>query len=106
MHGELLICLKYPDNLARQSEDYVFHLYHQKADDTIEEIPITLRPNGIWFRAKEFSPYVLYWHLKTAESAGTGESMTLIIVMTVLCALSVTGAGFVLYRRKRQLSAE
>ena len=106
VHGELLICLKYPDNLARQSEDYVFHLYHQKADDTIEEIPITLRPNGIWFRAKEFSPYVLYWHLKTAESAGTGESMTLIIVMTVLCALSVTGAGFVLYRRKRQLSAE
>ena len=66
--GEILVCLKYPDNLARQSEDYVFHLYHQKADGTIEEIPVTLKPNGIWFRAKDFSPYVLYRRKKlTAE---------------------------------------
>ena len=105
VHGELLICLKYPDNLARQSEDYVFHLYHQKADGTIEEIPVTLKPNGIWFRAKDFSPYVLYWHVKAAESVGTGESLTRIIVMTALCALSLVGAGYVLCRRKK-LTAE
>ena len=103
--GEILICLKYPDNLARQAEDYVFHLYHQKADGTIEEIPVTIRRNGIWFRATDFSPYVLYWHVKTVESAGTGESFSLIIVMTVLCALSVAGAGYALYRRKK-LTAE
>lgn len=103
--GEVLVCLKYPDNLARQSEDYVFHLYHQKADGTIEEIPVTIRRNGIWFRATDFSPYVLYWHVKTVESAGTGESFALIIVMTVLCALSVAGAGYALYRRKK-LTAE
>ena len=103
--SELLICLKYPDNLARQSEDYVFHLYHQKDDGTIEEIPITLRPNGIWFRAKEFSPYALYWHVKSAESVGTGESTAMIIVMTSLLAMSLAGAGFVLYRRRKQTAA-
>ena len=103
--SELLICLKYPDNLARRSEDYVFHLYHQKEDGTIEEIPVTCKPNGIWFRATDFSPYALYWHVKTAESVGTGESTAMIIVMTSLLAMSLAGAGFVLYRRRKQTAA-
>lgn len=100
-NGHVLICLKYPDNLGRQSEDYIFHLYHQKKDGNVEEIPVICRSNGIWFYATDFSPYVLYWHPASVGSAGTGESFTLILVMTALCALSLVGVGYVLYRRKK-----
>ena len=103
--GDVAIRIKYPDNLARRSEDYVFHLYHQKEDGTIEEIPLSVKPNGLWFYASDFSPYVLYWHEKAAESVGTGESAAMIIVMTSLLALSLAGAGFVLYRRRKQTAA-
>ncbi len=100
-NGHVLICLKYPDNLGRQSEDYIFHLYHQKKDGNVEEIPVICRSNGIWFYATDFSPYVLYWHPASVGSGGTGESFTLILVMTALCALSLVGVGYVLYRRKK-----
>ena len=64
-----------------------------------------MKPNGIWFRATDFSPYALYWHVKTAESVGTGESTAMIIVMASLLAMSLAGAGFVLYRRRKQTAA-
>lgn len=104
-NGRVWICLKYPDNLARQSEKYTFRLYHQKDDGTVEEIPVTCKPNGIWFGVRAFSPYVLTWNDASAGSANTGESAVLIWIMTALCVLSLAAAGAVVYR-KRKTAAE
>ena len=100
-NGRVWICLKYPDNLARQSEDYTFHIYHQKENGTVEEVPIICKPDGIWFGAKEFSPYVLYWYVPSSGSANTGESSVLIWVMAGLCVLSLAAAGAVVYRKRK-----
>ena len=105
VNGSIAIRIKYPDNLARQPEDYTFHLYHQKDDGTVEEIPLIVKPDGLWFYATDFSPYVLTWEEKAEPSANTGESAIVIVVMAGLFALSLAGAGFVAYRR-RKLTAE
>ena len=99
--GRVWIFLKYPENVPAMSDEYVFHLYHQKDDGTVEEVPVTCRPGGIWFGARRFSPYVLYWHAPASGSANTGESSVLIWVMAGLCLLSVAAAGAVVYRKRR-----
>ena len=110
--GRIKIKLKYPDNLGREAEDYTYHLYHQKEDGSIEEIAINCEPNGIWFYADEFSPYVLTWSLKTSggtdteKGPGTGESIALTIVASCLAMLSLTAIGAVIYRKKFARSAK
>ena len=104
--GRIKIKLKYPDNLGRESEDYTYHLYHQKDDGSIEEIAINCEPNGIWFYADEFSPYVLTWSLKQSggtdveNGPGTGESIALTIVASCLAMLSLAAIGTVVYKKK------
>ena len=104
-NGKIKICLKYPDNLGRQSEKYTFRLFHQKDDGTIEEIPITLQPNGICFEIDNFSPFALVWNAKsgggTENSPGTGESIMAINMMAILFFLSALGINIVLYRRRK-----
>ena len=99
--GKIRVCLKYPDGLGSQRENYTFRLYHQKADGTVEEIPIVCKEDGIWFEIDNFSPFALVWNPKsTGTSPGTGESVLLISVMNVLFVLSLAGAAYVLYRRR------
>ncbi|MGN0474065.1 MAG: hypothetical protein ACI4IJ_03155 [Acutalibacteraceae bacterium] len=110
--GRIKIKLKYPDNLGRESEDYTYHLYHQKDDGSIEEIAIHCEPNGIWFYADEFSPYVITWSLKQSggtdveNGPGTGESIALTIVASCLALLSLAAIGTVVYRKKFARSAK
>ena len=110
--GRIKIKLKYPDNLGRESEDYTYHLYHQKEDGSIEEIAINCEPNGIWFYADEFSPYALTWSLKQSggtdveNGPGTGESIALTIVASCLAMLSLAAIGAVVYRKKFARSAK
>lgn len=101
VNGIIAIRIKYPDNLARQSENYDFHLYHQKDDGTIEEIPLHIKPNGLWFYASDFSPYVLTWNVKAEKSPGTGESAVNIWITSVLAILSFAAAGAILYRKRK-----
>ena len=75
------------------------------AGAALEEIPLIVKPDGLWFYATDFSPYVLTWEEKAEPSANTGESAIVIVVMAGLFALSLAGAGFVAYRR-RKLTAE
>ena len=101
--GQIRVCLKYPDGLDSQREKYTFRLYHRKSDGTVEEIPIVCKEDGIWFESSDFSPYALVWNPKSTGTApGTGESALLIYVMAAVCALSLAGACYILYRRKRQ----
>ena len=99
--GHVLICMNYPENLPKQWNKYVFHLYHQRKDGSIEEIPVNCMANGIWCTATDFSPYVLCWDEAKIESAGTGESMVIINVMAILFFVSAMSMNLVLYRRRR-----
>ena len=99
--GHVLICMNYPENLTKQWNKYVFHLYHQRKDGSIEEIPVNCMANGIWCTATDFSPYVLCWDEAKIESAGTGESMVIINVMAILFFVSAMSMNLVLYRRRR-----
>ena len=99
--GHVLICMNYPENLPKQWNKYVFHLYHQRKDGSIEEIPVNCMANGIWCTATDFSPYVLCWDEAKIESAGTGESMVIINVMAILFFVSAMSMTLVLYRRRR-----
>lgn len=99
--GHVLICMNYPENLAKEWNKYVFHLYHQRKDGSIEEIPVNCMANGIWCTATDFSPYVLCWDEAKIESAGTGESMVIINVMAILFFVSAMSMNLVLYRRRR-----
>lgn len=99
--GKIKICLKYPDNLARQSEKYTFRLYHQKDDGTIEEIPVVCKPDGIYFEATSFSPFALVWNEKSSTgSPGTGESSVVIWNMFILLMLSAAAGAIVIYRNR------
>lgn len=99
--GHVLICMNYPENLPKQWNKYVFHLYHQRKDGSIEEIPVNCMANGIWCTPTDFSPYVLCWDEAKIESAGTGESMVIINVMAILFFVSAMSMNLVLYRRRR-----
>ena len=99
-NGKIKICLKYPDSLAGKYNQYTFKLYHQKADGTIEEVPVTCKANGIWFEATDFSPYALAWNASTGSSPGTGESNVLTWIAVNLALLSLAGAGAVFFRKK------
>ncbi len=115
--GRIQICIKYPKNLGAECTEYTYKLYHMKDDGTLEEVSITCKPNGIWFYADEFSPFVLTWSLKStvngdsdsaadSETPKTGDNNGMPVASLVFTMSFVAMASFAWLMIKKRKESE
>ena len=102
--GKIKICLAFPDAQTKKYTNYVYSVYHQKADGGMERVkPVKYNAQGVWFESDKFSPFVLVSFEKSGgdePSPGTGETILMTVVAVILLALAAGAIAFVVIRNR------
>jgi hypothetical protein len=71
--GSVKLTFAYPAGI--NADNYDFNVYHIKTDGTVEQLSVTKADNGIVVETTSFSPFVISYTLKAADTAsGSGEN--------------------------------
>ena len=100
-NGNIKVCLRYPESVKGKREKYTFKLYHQKANYSLEELPIICNSDGIWFETNTCEGYILVW-----GRSSNGPLIILITVAGIIVVLSAALAVLLVLRRKKRISSE
>ena len=100
--GKVRICLAFPSGLTKKYNQYVYSVYHQKDDGSVERVkPVSYNSYGVWFEASNFSAYGLAALEKSGgeePSPGTGETIFFTVLAAVLLVLAAGAIAFVIIR--------
>ena len=99
--GKVKICLAFPSTLTEKYYNYVYSVYHQKPDGSVERVkPVNYNAQGVWFETNNFSSFGMTGiSASTGEpSPGTGETITLTVVAIALLVLASAAIAFVLVK--------
>ena len=105
IEGKVKICLAFPSDSSNNYTNYVYSVYHQKNDGSVERItPVGYNAQGVWFENDKFSPHGLVSVKKSGgdePSPGTGETILMTVVAIILLALAACAIAFVVIRNKK-----
>ena len=100
--GKIKICLTFPSSLEKKYTNYIYTVYHQKKDSSVEYIkPVSYNAQGVWFETDKFSPFALTAIEKQSTgdpSPGTGESILFTVIAAVLLVLAAGAIAFIVIK--------
>jgi hypothetical protein len=71
--GSVKITFAYPDGI--NADNYDFSVYHINTDGTVDSLGVTKTDNGLVVETRSFSPFVISYTLKSADTTATsGQS--------------------------------
>ena len=108
--GKVTLCLTFSGTQTKKYTNYVYSLYHQKAEGGVERVKgITVNAQGVWFDGDKFSPFGLVSVEKSGgeePSPGTGETILMTVVALILLALAACAIAFVVIRNMKSSGAD
>ena len=108
--GKVTLCLTFSGTQTKKYTNYVYSLYHQKAEGGVERVKgITVNAQGVWFDGDKFSPFGLVSVEKSGgeePSPGTGETILMTVLALILLALAACAIAFVVIRNMKSSGAD